>query len=142
METRARAERALRANGLRPTPIRMDVYSLLLGTDRHPTADQVYQSLKKDSPTLSRTSVYNALHALEQRSLLQALHVGENRTHYDADCREHSHFWCTGCGQVQDVSWQTRESETPPELDGYLVRSVQTCYQGLCPACQHNEEDN
>ena len=45
--------------GLRLSSQRIAVASYILSHRTHPTADEIFNALKPDHPTLSRTTVYN-----------------------------------------------------------------------------------
>ena len=53
----------LRACGLAPSGPRMAIYAWLRANPIHPTIDQIFRALRPANPSLSRTTVYNVLHA-------------------------------------------------------------------------------
>ena len=61
--------------GLRPSLHRIAVLSFVANSRSHPSADEVYTRLSKQFPTMSRTTIYNALHALVETSLLRELEI-------------------------------------------------------------------
>ena len=54
----------LEKSGLRFTPQRQHVYSVLLQKRDHPTAEEVFIRAKKGMPDISMATVYNCLDAL------------------------------------------------------------------------------
>ncbi|HRX84343.1 MAG TPA: transcriptional repressor, partial [Phycisphaerae bacterium] len=54
-------EQLCRQQGLALTVQRRTILSVLLDSDDHPTADQVYEIVRQRLPGLSRTTVYRVL---------------------------------------------------------------------------------
>ncbi|MEN3184548.1 MAG: Fur family transcriptional regulator [Atribacterota bacterium] len=129
----------LRSRGVRPSYIRLRVFQYLLGTDRHPSAEEIYQGLLQDIPTLSRASVYNALAALVAAQLVRVLTIEKNEMRYDAALREHGHFQCEVCGQVFDFRVTSFQWDG---LEGFLVKSKDVYFRGICPQCRKGGEEH
>ncbi len=55
---------ALKAQGKRITPQREAICRLLARSDEHPTARQIYETLKAQFPSMSLATVYNTLDVL------------------------------------------------------------------------------
>ncbi|HZZ28425.1 MAG TPA: transcriptional repressor, partial [Pirellulales bacterium] len=67
---------ALRAAGCRYTTQRAAVYTYLEQAHHHPTADEVYQAVRRRIPHISLATVYNALEALVESQLANKLNNG------------------------------------------------------------------
>ena len=65
-------------SGLRLTKQRQEVYQVLLEQRDHPTANEVYQRVRKKLPSISLATVYNCLEALVNHGLVNQ--VNEERT--------------------------------------------------------------
>ena len=94
---------ALKARGLRATPQRVSVLSALGGRSDHPTAEELFRSLRGEHPTLALSTVYSTLDTLEAVGLAHRLSLGEGRDRYDANVQRHAHLVCVGCRRVLDV---------------------------------------
>ena len=69
------------ALGIRPSIQRVAIMKYLLSHHTHPTVEEVFVALKKQLPTVSRTTVYNTLRMLSEHGaartlLLQTLREG------------------------------------------------------------------
>ncbi|MDR2201310.1 MAG: transcriptional repressor [Clostridiales bacterium] len=128
---------ALRGAGLRPSTIRVRVLEYLAGHRTHPTADAVYSACADDLPTLSRTSVYNALNALESAGLARRLNIDDGEARFDAETREHGHFKCRVCGKVFD--FDTEPPALPADLDGFKAEKRDVFVWGVCNHCVSRE---
>jgi Fur family peroxide stress response transcriptional regulator len=84
--------------GLRVTPQRLAITRLLVGTDRHPTAQMIYEELRPEHPSLSLATVYNTLEVLVEAGVINALGAaGDDSIHYDADTSPHVNLACIAC---------------------------------------------
>lgn len=127
----------LRAAGIRPSVHRAAVLGYLLQHRTHPSADEIYRELSPAMPSLSRTTVYNTLHLLEQHDMVLAIctdSAGHQR--YDStDLAFHGHFVCRVCGSVTDIPVDTMQSPGLPE--GAILEKAAICYTGICARCRH-----
>jgi Fur family peroxide stress response transcriptional regulator len=73
----------------------------VLNSEDHPTAEQVYQAVKK-YPTLSLATMYQTLHLLTEIGLLQKLGFSDRLSRYDPDNSPHINIVCKNCGKIQD----------------------------------------
>ena len=124
----------LAQKGLRLTPQRQDVYSVLLQDRDHPTAEQVFIRAKKIRPEISMATVYNCLDALVKCGLVREVNLDRHATRYCPNMEDHSHFYCDACGQIFDIQHGARKRsfEVPK---GFAVSSLNLSLRGLCPAC-------
>ena len=91
-----------RENGYKVTTPRLAICKYLISREDHPSADQIYQALKNDYPTISLGTVYKTLDLLEKLGLLQKLKFNEDRVRYDPDMELHINMVCSKCGQIYD----------------------------------------
>jgi Fe2+ or Zn2+ uptake regulation protein len=94
---------ALSRGGQRFTRQRAKVFQVLCGTDRHPTAEEVYRNVKQDLPSVSLATVYKSLDALVRCGLAQKLTYGDGSARFDANVQDHPHMRDLRTGQVFDV---------------------------------------
>ncbi len=100
----------------------------------HPTAEQMYVDLHKELPTLSKTTIYNTLHALAELGLVKILNFEENKARYDIITEEHGHFKCQTCGGIFD--FQVEQKLIPKgELLGYKIMERNLYFKGICKKC-------
>jgi len=129
-------KKRLEQNGIKPSFVRLKVYEYLIANKTHPTADEVYNKLIGQIPTLSKTSVYNTLNLFVEKNLAQLITIEDNVARYDADISVHGHFQCNMCGKVYDfmVDAGTINSNLP---DDFEVKQISVYYKGICPYCKN-----
>jgi Fe2+ or Zn2+ uptake regulation protein len=122
---------------LRKTPQRLAIVRAFVDDATHPTAQAIFDRLRRIMPTMSFATVYNTLAALERAGVCRALELdgpaGEGGRRYDPMVAPHDHAVCDRCGAVLDVPRKTRSA---PELEGFHVRAVERLYRGECGACR------
>lgn len=126
--------RILKKHNIRPSVHRVAILKFLSQTKEHPTAEDIYNALCKDLPTMSRTTVYNTLKTLYQKGIVSELNIDGGEVRYDFDTSPHAHFKCRVCGRVFDLP----SVEIPykeKKLNGHRVEEVHIYFYGVCKEC-------
>ncbi len=127
----------LRAHGLSPSKPRVAIYRWLMAHPVHPTVDAIYRELRPKMPTLSRTTVYNVLHACVAHGLVSVVHTQDLELRYDGEMTPHAHFKCKSCGALYDVPGDIdalAQQVTLPE--GCACDAAALTLWGKCAACR------
>ncbi|MCM3189453.1 Fur family transcriptional regulator [Bacillus subtilis] len=133
----------LKAKGVRITPQRLAIYCNLLKMN-HPTAEELYQSIKISCPTVSLATVYNTIRYFKSTELVKELNFGET-TRYDAATDNHYHVICSKCGKVVDFHYPYLHGveEFAEKMTNYKVTHHRLEFYGICEGCQHiNPDEN
>ncbi len=125
----------LRSYDIKPSYTRLLIYQYLKEHKNHPTADEIYQSIQQNIPTLSKTTVYNTLHLFIKKHLATMIMMDETETRYDLITKPHAHFKCMSCSKIYDVAVDV-EQFSVEGLSDYVVNDAQLLYRGICPKCQ------
>lgn len=121
----------LTESGIRPSIQRIAVTGHLINHRTHPTADEIYQSLLKEYPTMSRTTVYNTLKRLAEAGKIRILDIDPGTQRFDGVTDAHAHFMCKKCGAIHDIMM-----DPPlPEPEGYHVTETHVTFRGVCGKC-------
>lgn len=88
--------------GYKVTPQRLAICEVILSSREHPTADQVYQEVKKRYPTMSLATVYQVLHLLTKLGLIQELGFADRISRYEPNISPHINIICQKCGEIYD----------------------------------------
>lgn len=129
---------ALEANGQRFTEQRAAVYRFLVGTDSHPSADEVFTAVRSAIPDISLATVYKSLETLVGCGLATKLTYGDGSARYDGRTDEHHHARCLSCGSVLDVPGkiEPQQIERLGPLSGFTVQGYRLELVGLCGVCE------
>ncbi len=104
----------------------------------HPTADEVYQLVRRRLPHISLGTVYRNLEILAQNDMVRKLEFGGSQRRFDGTVDNHYHVRCRQCGRMEDLSVEplidlndVAASQTRFHITGHRLE-----FMGLCPDCQ------
>ena len=123
----------MRAGGLKITPQRLAILKELAGDTSHPTAQELFDRLQPQLPTMSFATVYNTLASLAEAGLCLSRSLVPGAARFDPNTEPHDHAVCDRCGVVTDVEPIDREPRKAPR--GFHIRAVERVYRGLCASC-------
>lgn len=130
--------RELEARGAHFTRQRAAVFDYLSRVDHHPTAEEVYLTVKRKLPRISLATVYKNLEKLVECGAATKLAYGDAASRYDIRTDHHYHTRCLGCGELRDF-----ESEKGLRLlrqiapeSGFEVEDYRLELVGYCRACR------
>jgi Fur family peroxide stress response transcriptional regulator len=87
----------------RDTKQREAILNILRNTWSHPTADQIYDDVRKDIPNISKGTVYRNLQVLAEDGAISVLDISGTQSRYEVKQASHYHFRCEKCGRVSDI---------------------------------------
>ena len=120
----------LRAHGIQPSSPRVAIAAYVLDTEEHPSADQVWDAVRKALPLISRATVYNTLNLFTEKGLLKQLVLAEGRVVFDPKVDPHHHFIDEVTGAIHDVPWDAVKVTDAPKLPGYEITEYQVVLRG------------
>ena len=133
----------LQDSGLRATPQRQTVLSVIAVHGGHLTAEDVYREAKRLNPRISLATVYRTLAALKEAGLIQHSYSDGEHDHSRfeaAGAPEHFHFTCLGCGTI--IEFESRHVNTLRRQlasdHGAQVTHACMCLTGYCRACSQS----
>lgn len=94
---------ALRSKGYKATPQRIAICRIALNSRTHPSAQQVYDEVKKTHPTVSLATVYKTLEVLRDLDLLQEINFPKGQARFDSYMNPHINLVCLKCGSITDI---------------------------------------
>ena len=104
----------------------------------HPTADSLYERVKKKLPRISLATVYRNLEILSEAGMIKKLEISGRQKRFDWDLNQHDHIYCVQCHRVDNIELDSdRKLTLPPEHDrGYKISGCRIEFFGVCPSCQ------
>lgn len=114
------------------------IKQFLLTRYDHPTAETVYENVKKEFPNISLGTVYRNLSLLAELGEIQKISTGVGPDRFDGNPAQHYHFLCNQCGRVIDLKMEGIDhiniiagSQFDGEIEGHI-----TYFYGKCNNCQ------
>jgi Fur family peroxide stress response transcriptional regulator len=123
---------------MRKTRQKKAILEVLRSTTSHPTADWVYNEVRKEIPNISLGTVYRNLRTLCQLGEVLELVLCGNLSRFDARNDNHYHFRCEKCGQVFDIDepLNTEMDKIAARKTGFKIKYHRMEFFGLCLECQ------
>jgi Fur family peroxide stress response transcriptional regulator len=105
---------------------------------RHPTAEQLYETLRPHHPSLSLSTVYQTLDAFIRTGLCRRVSDAGDRLRVDGMPQDHDHAVCRACGTIFDIDRQLLTLPTPPAQlpPGLTVTGLRVEYEVICATCR------
>lgn len=94
--------RRLKDEGLKLTPQRIIVLESLIKLNNHPTAEIIYEEIKKKYPNISLATVYNILELLSKKNIINKVYCDDGKLRYDGNTIMHQHIVDTKNGEIKD----------------------------------------
>ena len=88
---------------------RESIKKFLMTRTDHPTAETIYENLRKEYPKISLGTVYRNLSLLTDIGEIQTISTGVGPDRFDGNVQPHYHFICKDCGRVIDLKLQGLE---------------------------------
>lgn len=124
------------------------ILNFLTQSKDHPTADVVYQAVRKRYPSISLGTIYRNLSLFVKEGRICSLFPGDGKEHFDGMIQPHYHLYCKQCQKVMDLDfpYQAEITQTAQRSFSGVLETHQTCFFGLCPECAEismkKEKDN
>ncbi|MFH1969865.1 MAG: transcriptional repressor [Verrucomicrobiota bacterium] len=119
---------------------REEILDVFLSTDRHPTANELYNSVRKKYPRLGFATIYRTLKLLCACGLGRELKLEDGTTRYEHlyGHRHHDHLICTKCGRFVEVvdSAIERLQEKLFKRYGFYPQRHRLELYGICRNCK------
>lgn len=119
------------------------VMEFLENNRSHPSAEDIYQAVRKRLPQISRATVYRIVRVLKEKGEIREIPLEPAR--YDARKEFHFHFVCLACGRVEDIrpSAGFAGALGKEEKRASKVGRISYCealFYGKCKKCQRQEK--
>ncbi|MGL4731495.1 MAG: Fur family transcriptional regulator [Clostridium sp.] len=114
------------------------ILDTIMKSDIHPTADYIYNSLKKDNPNLSLGTVYRNLAQLVDNGFIHKVSMPNQSDRFDKNIKPHAHIICDVCNEVYDIDSSSLKcfindlsSEHDVDISSYNI-----VFKGVCKSCK------
>jgi Fur family ferric uptake transcriptional regulator len=123
---------------LRMTRQRMVILEELRKVNTHPSADEIYELVRKRLPRISLGTIYRNLEILSETGEIRRLETGSHLKRFDGRADDHYHIRCLRCDRLVDLF-----VHLGVDLDDRIKRSTDFAvlghkleFVGICPKCQ------
>jgi Fe2+ or Zn2+ uptake regulation protein len=106
----------------------------------HPTADDLYEIVRKKLPQISLGTVYRNLEQMSQAGIIQKLELTGRQKRFDGNAEKHYHMRCKECGRVMDLDnnkFTEIESLLTDVLSELKCHEFRLEFDGTCTKCSN-----
>lgn len=129
----------LRNAGLKVTLPRMKILDLLEhASNRHLSAEEIYQTLQQQGEDIGLATVYRVLTQFESADLVTRHHFEGDHSVFELNTgQHHDHLVCTDCGLVEEFVDPVIEERQHKIADGsnFIMTGHSLIIYGLCQQC-------
>lgn len=122
------------------TPQRLAILKYLEGNKEHPSAEDIYEALFKDFPTMSVATVYNVIEFLKNTGRVKEIYIDPEKRRFDSDTSVHHHAMCVKCKKVFDILSDFKISDLNNCIPNFQILDAQLKIHVLCPQCKDKED--
>ena len=126
----------LKSRDIRLTPQRIAICELIFDNNNHPSAEEIYQTVKEKFPTISLATVYKTFSLLKNKNLVSEIPVG-SFSRFDPRKDVHINVICPECNSISDLeslSVNNFYSSIEKELGGGIIDQQFNIFK-LCLNC-------
>lgn len=87
---------------LKATQQRIVIYHALMLLNNHPKAEQVYDLVRLDNPSISLGTVYKTLETFVESKLIKKVACEDGTMRFDGKTEAHNHILCTNTQEIID----------------------------------------
>ena len=131
-----------RRHHLRVTPQRTAIYRNLVKAKNHPSADELFQSVRQEFPNISYDTINRTLLTFLRVGLINLVEGHSTPRRFDPDLSNHHHFHYQQCGRIIDF---LNSDYDDLEIPGFLrkkfdVVSSRVVLKGICRKCSQRNK--
>ena len=122
---------------LRMTRQRKVILEELRKVETHPSADEVYEMVRKRLPRISLATVYRNLEILSAKGEIQKLELGCTLKRFDGIAENHYHIRCLQCDRVVDApeDVDVAVNHDLKNATKFKIVGHKLAFIGICPDC-------
>ena len=101
---------------------------------KHPSAEDVFNKVHAQYPTMSLTTVYKTLEKFVELGELVEVNFDPTKRRYSSVLQNHNHIICIKCYKIMDI-FENIGNIKEKKLKGFSVIGQSKIYYGLCKKC-------
>ena len=122
---------------LRMTRQRKVILEELRKVETHPSADEVYEMVRKRLPRISLGTVYRNLEILSESGEIQKIELGCSSKRFDGIAVNHYHIRCIHCDRLIDApaDFDVAVNHNLKNTIDFKIIGHKLEFIGICPDC-------
>ncbi|MBD3170024.1 MAG: transcriptional repressor [candidate division Zixibacteria bacterium] len=105
-------------HGLKRSRQRNRILEIFLSTDRHVSAEDLLEMVKKKYPDIGYSTVYRSLNLFHKAGIARLVEIGDGVARYENALKQkqHHHLICENCGRILEF--------TDPKVDEMIEKNA------------------
>ncbi|MDZ7739286.1 MAG: Fur family transcriptional regulator [Bacteroidales bacterium] len=125
----------MKEKGLKVTPQRIAVLEALQASKGHPSAEIIYETVRKKNPNIAVATIYKILQTFEKNDIIRRINTGGDIIRYDADLHHHHHLYSSESERVVDyndeqLSRLLEDYFKEKQIPGFRIEEIQLQING------------
>lgn len=110
----------------------------------HPTANEVYDMVRRRLPRIGLGTVYRNLELMADSGIILKLEVGGTQKRFDATVEPHYHIRCSSCGKVNDIEMSVQDhiNQVAAKASNYKILGHHIEFSGICLECRTEDRES
>ena len=113
---------------------REKIAEFVLNSCEHPTAEMVYEKVRKELPNISLGTVYRNLNKLSERNKIKKIPMPNHCDRFDKTIIDHYHIHCIKCDRLEDIEINIDKTFIEKQTK-YKILSCNLVFDGICNDC-------
>ena len=135
----------LREKGIRQSKERTKVLEIFLNTERHLTANELYEIVRKKYSKIGYATVYRAMKVITEAGLAEEIEFGDGAKRYEHKYghEHHDHLICIKCGKfVEAMNPQIEKLQKKLAIkQGFNLLRHKMHLFGICKECNKKKRE-
>jgi len=131
-----------KAHNLKITPQRIAIYEELIKSNKHPSADTLFQTVRNKFPNISFDTVNRTVQTLAEIGIIDLVESFSGPKRFDPNMKSHHHLHCVSCGKIIDFDNDRFNNLAIPEnaRQGFTILGSRVVIKGICESCSNQRE--
>ncbi len=127
----------IKNKGFKITKQREEILEIFMKHGGHPSAEEIYDTLKKRKSKMGLATVYRTLNMLKSIGVISERKWGDNKLRFEITSEHHDHLICIKCGKIiefVDDTIEARQQEIAKRF-GFKITGHRHELIGTCKDC-------
>lgn len=79
------------------------IYSIITNSKEHLSAEEIYESAKREMPNIAIGTIYRNLNLMVRDGEIRKVEIHNAPDRFDKNINNHDHLICDECGKLKDI---------------------------------------
>lgn len=79
------------------------IYSIITNSKEHLSAEEIYESAKREMPNIAIGTIYRNLNLMVKDGEIRKVEINNAPDRFDKNIKSHDHLICDKCGKLKDI---------------------------------------